>query len=145
MTKAQESEPPLRLAYLIGRLDRMVRRDLEEALAEVDLTIAQYTAMSVLRRRPGLSNAQLARRSLVSPQAMNQALSGLVERRLIHRPAKPKGRVLAIELTAEGQAILDHLGPLINSAEDRLLAELRPTQRDSLLAMLETITDLRQH
>lgn len=139
-----DGDRPLRLAYLIGRLDRMVRRELEEALTEVDLTIAQYTAMSVLSRRPGLSNAQLARRSLVSPQAMNQALSGLVERQLIHRPSEPEGRALAIELTSEGQEILDRIAPLIDDAEDRLLSDLRPNQRESLLSMVETITGLRK-
>lgn len=140
-----DDERPLRLAYLIGRLDRMVRRELEETLTEVDLTIAQYTAMSVLSRRPGLSNAQLARRSLVSPQAMNQALSGLVERRLIHRPSKPEGRALAIELTAQGQQVLDQIAPLIDAAEDHLLSDLRPKQRQLLLSMVETVTGLGQH
>ena len=137
-----DGEQPIRLAYLIGRLDRMIRRALEEALAEVDLTLAQFTAMSVLARRPGLSNAQLARRSLVSPQAMNQALSGLVQRGLIHRPSKPEGRALAIELTRAGQEVLDQLAPRIDEAESRLLAGLRPNQRRALLSMVEAITGL---
>ncbi len=132
----------LRLAYLIGRLDRLVRRELEEVLADVDLSIAQYTAMSVLTRRPGLSNAQLARRSLVSPQAMNQALSALVDRGLIHRPSEPRGRALAIELTADGQALLDRLDPAVDAAESRILGELPSTKREELLATLEAITGL---
>jgi DNA-binding MarR family transcriptional regulator len=132
-----------RLSYLIGRLDRIVGRELEAVLVDADLSLPQYTAMSVLRARPGLSNAQLARRSLVTPQAMNQALAGLAKRDLIKREAHPtEGRVLTIELTATGEELLAAVEPGIDSAEDQILKQLDKRQRAKLLSLLEAIADI---
>jgi len=55
------------LAYVIGRVDHGIRREMRRRLTDHGLSVQQYTALSVLRSRPGLSNAQLARRSLVTP------------------------------------------------------------------------------
>ena len=68
-----------RLSYLIGRLDRVLRRRLSAAVEPVGLTLPAYTALSVLRAQDGLSNAQLARRSLVTPQSMSEVLALLVD------------------------------------------------------------------
>ena len=62
------------LLYLVGRADRVVRRAMNEVLAAHGVSLNQYTTLSVLAGRGGLSNAQLARRSLVSPQSMNEVL-----------------------------------------------------------------------
>ena len=71
------------------------------------LSVNQYTTLSVLDRRSGLSNAQLARRSLVSPQSMNEVLLTLEERGLVRRRAHPDhGRILQARLTAKGRRSL---------------------------------------
>ena len=51
-----------RIAYSVGRLERAVRRRLAAVTRRFGLTVAQYTALSVLHARGPLSNAQLARR-----------------------------------------------------------------------------------
>src|SRR5438067_9226765 len=66
-----------RLSYLIGRLERLVRRRLATALEPAGLTLPAYTTLSVLKAQNGLSNAQLARRSLVTPQSMSEVLAFL--------------------------------------------------------------------
>jgi DNA-binding MarR family transcriptional regulator len=79
-----DSDRPL-LSYLIGRLDRAIRNGLNEVLAPYELSIPQFTPLSVLKRRPGLSNAQLARRALILPQSMIQVITGLEARGLVQR------------------------------------------------------------
>ena len=59
-----------RVSYVIARLDRAIRRQIADMVAPHGLTATQYTALSVLRMGKGLSNAQLARRSYVTPQSM---------------------------------------------------------------------------
>jgi hypothetical protein len=49
-------------------------------LAPFELSIPQFTTSSVLRRRPGLSNAQLARRALILPQSMIQVIAVTYEK-----------------------------------------------------------------
>ena len=62
-------------SYLVGRIDRVVRRHIDDVVKAHGLSVNQYTTLSVLDRRSGLSNAQLARRALVSPQSMNEVLA----------------------------------------------------------------------
>src|ERR687894_847430 len=75
-----------RLTYLIKRLEMAERARMEEVLRPLGITLHQYTALSILERREGLSSAQLARRHFVTPQAMHQLVAsmerdGLIERR----------------------------------------------------------------
>jgi MarR family len=85
------------LSYLIGRLDRILRHAIDNAVRGHGLTVAQYTTLSVLGAGTPLSNAQLARRSLVTPQAMNEVLLALEGRALVRRNARPdNGRILQV-------------------------------------------------
>ena len=77
--KADDGREPT-LLYLVGRMDRVVRRAMGTVLEVRGLSVNQYATLSVLDRRSDLSNAQLARRALVSPQSMNEVLLGLEER-----------------------------------------------------------------
>ena len=52
------------LLYLVGRIDRVVRRSIDEVVRAHGLSVNQYTTLSVLDHRSGLSNAQLARGAL---------------------------------------------------------------------------------
>src|SRR3712207_1658525 len=75
-----------RLTYLVKRLEMAERARMEEVLRPLGVTLQQYTALSILERREGLSSAQLARRHFVTPQAMHQLVAsmehdGLIERR----------------------------------------------------------------
>lgn len=135
--------PQARATYLIGRLDRIVRRRLEGVLASEGLTLAQYTTLSVLAARPGLTNAQMARRSLVSPQGMNQALSGLAEMGLIGRRQHPKkGRRLEIHLTAKGERLLALCCERTDEVEQELLDRLEVDARQSFLDALGTLAEV---
>src|ERR1700761_1754771 len=80
------SEQP-RLAYAVGRFHTVLRAEMSRRLAPEGLSVPEFTALSVLSARGGLSNAELARRSFVTPQAMNQVLSSLEEKELVTRPA----------------------------------------------------------
>jgi DNA-binding MarR family transcriptional regulator len=96
-----------RTSYLIGRLDRALRRALEEGVRAHGLTVAQYTAMSVIRSRSGLSNAQLARLGFMSPQGAHHVLRALDEGGLVRREPDPNhGRVIRTTLTPLGQRVI---------------------------------------
>ena len=131
------SEP--RISYLIGRLDRALRRSLDQVLGPQELTVRQYTTLSVLRARDGLSNAQLARRSLMTPQSMNEVLSGLVERGLVRRtPASDHGRVIRTELTAAGISALEACDEAVDRLETQMLGELDAGERATLAVGLRS-------
>jgi DNA-binding MarR family transcriptional regulator len=127
-----------RLSYVIGRLDRVLRRRLSAAVESVGLTLPAYTALSVLRVEDGLSNAQLARRSLVTPQSMMEALTQLVDQGHVRRRADPDhGRIIRTELTAAGRRALARCDRAVDLVEQEMLAELDSADaaglRDALL------------
>jgi DNA-binding MarR family transcriptional regulator len=129
-----------RIAYLVGRLDRLLRHSLGDALTLHGLSLADYTTLSVLRDRGGLSNAQLARRSLITPQAMNEVLARLERRGLVQRSAdRVRGRIRPATLTARGEATLRAADADVDVAERALLRGLSASDRKLLRTLLEQV------
>jgi DNA-binding MarR family transcriptional regulator len=130
-----------RVSYLVGRLDRVVGRRLAGALAPHELSLQEYTTLSVLRARSGLSNAQLARRSLITPQAMNEVLARLEQRGLVRRHPDPAhGRVRPAELTAAGKRLLARADRGVDVVEREIFGGVdRDRLRELLVAALRDV------
>jgi DNA-binding MarR family transcriptional regulator len=123
------------LLYTLGRVDQFVRREMRIRLRPWQLTVQEYTALSVLRARPGLSNAQLARRSLVTPQSMLEILAKLERRGLVGREMDPgHGRILRATPTEAGLALLGRADPDVAAIQDEVLAGVPTDQREALQA-----------
>jgi DNA-binding MarR family transcriptional regulator len=121
------------LLYLVGRMDRVVRRHIHDVVKARGLSVNQYTTLSVLDRRSGLSNAQLARRALVSPQSMNEVLLTLERRGLVRRRAHPDhGRILQTRLTAKGRRLLAACDEGVRQVEARMIGDLSPDEQAAL-------------
>jgi DNA-binding MarR family transcriptional regulator len=126
------SAPP-RLSYVVGRLDRALRRRFDERLAPHGLTTLQYTTLSILRARSGLSNARLARRSFMSPQSMSEVLARLDQKGLIRREPDPQhGRVVRVTLTEAGKRALEVADGIAGEIEETMLAGLTERERERL-------------
>ena len=126
-----------RLSYVVGRLDRALRREISALVAPHGLTVSKYTALSILRDRPGLSNAQLARRSYVTPQSMNEVLAALERDGLIVRsPAANHGRVVELTLSDRGDEVLAACDRAVSDMENAMLADLDEAARLQLRDVL---------
>jgi len=96
-----------RAMFFLNQANHAVRTRLEAALAPLRLTGIQYTVLSVIGSREGLSSAELSRRFFVTPQTMNELIGGLQRRKLILRKEDPANRrILRMRLTAEGKRML---------------------------------------
>jgi len=127
---AAQAERP-RLTYLVGRLHRAVRKHIGEAVRPFGLSVAQYTTLSVLRSRGQLSNAQLANRVFISPQAMNEVVQSLQEQKLItRRPDPTHGRIVQLALTERGAEALAACDTAVRSLERSMLADLSEPERE---------------
>jgi DNA-binding MarR family transcriptional regulator len=132
-----DAEPEPRLSYLIARLDRLLRAEMADALSDFGLSVPQYTVLSVLRSRSGLSNAQLARRSYVTPQAMHQILTSLETAGLVVREeAGDHKHVRLASLTGRGQTLLDGCDTAVDGLEDEAFASLSPSERHLLRTLV---------
>ena len=132
------TQPGQRVMYLVKRLEMAERARMEEMLRPHGVTLHQYTALSILERREGLSSAQLARRHFVTPQAMNQMVAtmerdGLIER----RPDAVNRKILRAWLTERGAQVLRDCHAQVDELEGRMLAVLTPEQAGEFQRALE--------
>ncbi len=119
---------------MVGRVNQGVRRELRKALAPWNLSVPELTALSVLRTRPGLSNAQLSRRSLMTPQSMNDVVAELERRGLVQRTVDPShARILRTRLTDAGEELLAQVDPVVGALQDEMLANVPPEHREIVL------------
>jgi DNA-binding MarR family transcriptional regulator len=126
-----------RLSYVIGRLDHVLRRRIAELVEPHGLTVSQYTALSVMRVRPGLSNAQLARRALITPQSMNEVLAQLTAQKLIRRHPDPNhGRAIRTDLTPRGEQVLGDCDRDVDALEEDLLAGMHISEVEQFHELL---------
>jgi DNA-binding MarR family transcriptional regulator len=131
-----------RATYLIKELERAVRARIDAIVQPLGLTAVQYTALSVLSRHPGMSSAQLARRSFVSPQAANELVSALEHQGLIRRRvAREGGRALGIFLTSRGERSLSRCDERVDSLEAQLFRGAARRDEARFRAMLRTCRD----
>jgi DNA-binding MarR family transcriptional regulator len=115
--------------YLLRQACYEFRGAMELALRAQGLTAAQYTAMTVLARDPGMSGADLARACNTTPQATNGVLATLERQGLVERRAHPThGRILLAELTGEGRRRLELANPAVRQLEAAIEDGFTPGQ-----------------
>jgi DNA-binding MarR family transcriptional regulator len=129
--------PPPSLLYVVKQLELATRAQLDALLRPSGVTALQYTALTVLARRPTMSSADLARASFVSAQSTADLVSTLERHGLIERQVDPDSRRrMLIRLTAHGRAFLAEYDPRVEELEERMLAHLDRGQRDALRSYL---------
>jgi DNA-binding MarR family transcriptional regulator len=132
-----DNEPSL--IYMLGRVNQGIQRRLRNELKAVGLSIQEYTTLSVLKARPALSNAQLARRALVTPQSMIEILAKLEQRQLITRETDPSHALIRrARLTERGETLLDQAEPAALSVEQELIGHLPAKDRAATARALRT-------
>lgn len=115
--------------YLLRQACYEFRGAMELALQAQGLTAAQYTAMSVLARDPGMSGADLARACNTTPQATNGVLATLERQGLVERHPHPThGRILQVNLTGEGRLRLELVNPAVRQLEAAIEDGFTPGQ-----------------
>lgn len=126
-----------RSGYLLRQAWNSFRSAMESALRSQGLTGAQYAALSVLGRDPGMSGADLARTCNTTPQAMNGVLATLDREGLIERHPHPvHGRIRQVTLTDEGERRLKAATPAVRDLETAIEEDLDPDQLEAIKAWL---------
>lgn len=116
---------PTGVAYLIGRLERALYRQIRAAISPLGVTIGQYTALSVFDACGNMSSAQLAERTLVSPQAASGLIKTMESEGWIKRkPDKTHKRIIQISLTQAGKDLLRQCDDIIAVMENHMMEDL---------------------
>lgn len=126
--------------YMLKLIETGLRPSLESALSAHGFTTSQYTALSVLRVRPGITSSELARRSFVRAQSMAETVSSLQERKLIYKEPDPAhARRLLLQLTDRGEQALAEVEQPVEQAEAAILNGLSDSARTQLASSLRTL------
>lgn len=134
-----KNQTPLGIAYLVGRLDHVLNKHLRDGLAPLGLTVNQYTALSVFRSLGTLSNARLAERTMVSPQAANEMVKTMEGKGWIERKPDPShGKIIQISLTEAGLALLRQCDARIIDVELAMFPDLSEDERQHLQNQLRS-------
>jgi DNA-binding MarR family transcriptional regulator len=86
---------------------RVIARHLDERLQRVGLSISRLAILGHLRRQPGLSIAELARRSHITPQSMHSRVHDLLAAGMLQtdEPLR-RGRAGPLRLSPAGEDAL---------------------------------------
>ncbi|MEF2977173.1 MarR family winged helix-turn-helix transcriptional regulator [Subtercola sp. YIM 133946] len=121
-------DPPreaVTLLYLIKQVELAIRARLESVTREAGLTVTQYTALTVLERRPGLTSAELAKNSFVRAQSMSAVTAELLEHGMVTRMRDPSHhRRQLLTVSSTGRDLLVRLRPAVASIEQQMVSAL---------------------
>ena len=138
--------PAIRVSYVIGQLDRLLKRSLAETLAAFGLTLPQYTALSVINASGAMTNAMLAERSFITPQSANEVVKTMETNGWVGRAGHPThGRLIHLSLTEEGRRVLQECDAAVDLLEARMLAGITEIPVDMLRKVLQRcVSNLRE-
>jgi DNA-binding MarR family transcriptional regulator len=113
--------PEGHLGYLVRQANVAVRAAMEKALADLDVTPPQFAVLTMIAAYPGLSGADLARLTFLTPQTINVIVRNLEKAGAIGKSAHAlHGRILQLTPTARGQALLKRCRARVMEVEERI-------------------------
>jgi DNA-binding MarR family transcriptional regulator len=127
------------LGYLLKQLGTAFRRQVDNDLRHVELglSMAHVAALFTLLEEPGLVGAQLARRIMISPQAINGVLHRLAAEGLIVRHPHPENRRSDCwTLTQAGHERLEQAREVGDAVSKRMLTGLSAAEQKTLRLLI---------
>ena len=113
------------LGMRVNRLQRLVARHYTEALRPLELTTAQLEILSVLAVVGApIKPTALAAEMCVEKSTLSRNLALMTEHGWLAATPSPTGRAMAVELTAEGTALLASARAAWTKAQSSLVATL---------------------
>ena len=126
-----------RLVYQFVRAEHELRVVLDNALRDFGVTLTQWTVLTLLLNEPGLSAADLARRSFISQQGVAGILNRLERAGLVARAPHPThGRIVEVTVTSAGRALVTYCEREVIALERRLHDSLGASGQAELRAAL---------
>lgn len=109
------------IAYLLRQAAAALRSALDAEFAAAGLTGPQFLVLNLLAAYPGVSGAELARLTQLTPQTINLVVRKLERDALLDRePHASHGRVLRLALSAKGRQTLQRCKRLADEVERRM-------------------------
>lgn len=113
------------LGYLLRQAHAAVRLKMERSLADLGVTSPQFAVLTMLNAYPGLSGADVARLTFLTPQTVGVIIRNLERDGAIEMTPHPvHGRIQQWTLTPRGATLLKACRERVIALEKRLVTGL---------------------
>lgn len=127
--------PPFSPTVGLLTVSRVWEAAFTEALKPLGLTIRKYGLLGHIRRTPGISFSELARRSRITVQSAHAAVAALVEAGLVDDGTSHAGAASTLRTTAEAESLLARAAEVVGRL-DAEFAVQHPELTEALRAGL---------
>ena len=126
--------------YLLRQAGAAHRLRMERVLADLGITPPQFVVLTMLGAYPGISGADLARLSVLTPQTVSVIVANL-ERSgaIVRRPHAVHGRIQQIDVTEAGRALLKQCRARVKKLEARMTAGFSPEEEQVIRRWLVSV------
>ncbi|WP_024796591.1 MarR family winged helix-turn-helix transcriptional regulator [Tomitella biformata] len=133
---------PVEVVGRIARISALMLHDLDRALVPAGISRAEFEVLGALARSgEALRASEVTSLTMVSGAATTKHADRLVKLGLLERCRwEPDGRVVLLEITAAGRALVDAEFPARVDRDSRLLHGLDEQERHTLIRLLRQVT-----
>jgi DNA-binding MarR family transcriptional regulator len=128
------------IGYALRRAQIQIFQHLVEQLNEFELRPAQFSALAIIEKTPGVTQTALARILAIEPPQVVPMVNKLEERGLALRVrCKPDKRSYGLFLSKAGEVLLKHLKQVAAQSDIDASANLDTQERKQLLRLLQKV------
>jgi DNA-binding MarR family transcriptional regulator len=133
---------PDQLGFLVRRVQLWVFREFTRKLARLDVTLAQYSVLTVVDANPGINQLAVASALDIERAGLGRLIERLEARNLLKRLSSTVDRrSYVLHLTPEGRKALSRMRAIVHESEKRLAERFRPGDAEDLKRMLLAFRD----
>ncbi|HWW47212.1 MAG TPA: MarR family transcriptional regulator [Xanthobacteraceae bacterium] len=133
----------LKPGHLFRRMQQIAVAIFMEECAPLDLTPVQYATLVAIRDYPGVDATRLSALIAFDRSTLGSVMERLETKGLITRRATPEDRrVKHLHLSQKGQRLLEKAIPLVDRAQERMLAPLPAKDQKTIMKLLAQLVDL---
>lgn len=130
-------------AYLLHDVTRLLRKHFDRRATRLQLTRAQWRAIKVIQRRPGLSQTELADHLDMEPIPVGRVIDRLEKAAYVERRADPADRRRwCLHLTGKADGVIGEMEVIGAGLRDEVL---RGVDGDDFKAMLRALAQLKEN
>jgi DNA-binding MarR family transcriptional regulator len=124
----------------VGSIRRHLRRELEQAAVQHDITATQFQVLRRLWSGEGMNAQNLAKEAHLDAATMTGVLDRLEAKGLVRRVRhETDRRAVRVVLTDEGRALEKPLMAIVKKLNEHALLGFTPEEREVLFAMLDRV------
>lgn len=130
------------LPQLINTTMAEVNGQLDTALREIDLPLAHWRLLAIVRSRPGATLSEVSSLTVIDLSTLSRVIRRLEEEGLVSRSASPAdARRMALRITEHGDAVFRRAWPVVSRYYGFLFAGMPAEDEAALRRAMQHLRD----